>query len=231
MQRASANALEQLQTATRDREALQAESESFAQSWSADFSQKLSEAVRKLSDVSEALNKAKLRRSLVELRADQDGIVQSLAKVSVGSVLQSGQPFITLVPAGAPLEIEANVAADENGFVHVDDPVSIKFDTFPFSQYGLAEGRVRTVSPNSFTAQEEQRNPTSSAPVGAASEPFYRARVSLDRLKLHGTPPGFHVIPGMPVAADIKVGRRTVLSYFLGRVLPIAQEGLREPQT
>jgi hemolysin D len=38
------------------------------------------------------------------------------------------------------------------------------------------------------------------------------------------------VTPGMPVTADIKVGRRTVLNYFLGRVLPVAEEGLREPQ-
>jgi hemolysin D len=231
MQRALQSAEQELQSAKRDKAALEAERDSFAQSWSADVSQKLSEALRKLSDVREELNKAKLRRSLVELRADQDGIVQSLAKVSVGSVLQSGQPFITLIPAAAALEVEANVAGSENGFVHVDDPVSIKFDTFPFSQYGMAEGRVRTISPNSFTAQEEARNPTSSAPVTSSGEPFYRARVSLDRVALHGTRPDFRVIPGMPVTADIKVGRRTVLKYFLGRVLPIAEEGLREPQT
>ena len=29
---------------------------------------------------------------------------------------------------------------------------SIKLDTFPFSQYGMAEGTVRIVSPDSFTA-------------------------------------------------------------------------------
>jgi hemolysin D len=230
MQRSRENAEQELQSAKRDKEALQAESDSFVQGWSADVSQKLSESTRKLSDAREGLTKANLRRTLVELRADQDGTVQSLAKVSVGSVLQSGQPFITLVPAAAALEVEANVPGSENGFVHVGDPVAIKFDTFPFSQYGMAQGLVRTVSPTSFTAQEEARNPTSSAPVSSTSEPFYRARVSLDRVALHGTPADFRVTPGMPVTADIKVGRRTVLNYFLGRVLPVAEEGLREPQ-
>ena len=231
MQRSKESAEEQLQSATRDKEALQAESDSFVQSWSADVSQKLSEDERQLSDARESLNKAKLRRSLVELRADQDSIVQSLAKVSVGSVLQSGQPFITLVPASAALEVEANVPGDENGFVHVGDAVAIKFETFPFSQYGIAEGRVRTVSPNSFTAQDEARIPTSLAPVTSGNAPFYRARVSLDRVALHGTPPDFHVVPGMPITADIKVGQRTVLKYFFGRILPIAEDGLREPQS
>ena len=43
MQRSKESADQQLQSATRDKEALQAESDSFVQSWSADVSQKLSE--------------------------------------------------------------------------------------------------------------------------------------------------------------------------------------------
>ena len=69
--------------------------------------------------------------------------MQSVDKVSVGSVLQSGEHFITLVPNNTPLEIEANISGRDNGHVHVNDPVIIKFDTFPFSQYGFAEGTVR----------------------------------------------------------------------------------------
>jgi HlyD family secretion protein len=33
----------------------------------------------------------------------------------------------------------------------------------------------------------------------------------------------------MPVTADVKVGKRTVLGYLLGSVMPVAQEGMREP--
>ena len=156
--------------------------------------------------------------------------MQSVAKVSVGSVMQSGRQLITLVPADAPLEIEANIFGRDNGFVHVGNPVAIKFDTFPYSQYGMGEGTVRTVSPDSFNAQEEARNPTSAAPLPQTNtEPFYRARIAIDELGLHNVPGGFHVIPGMPVTADIKVGKRTVLSYLLGRIMPVAQEGMREP--
>ena len=156
----------------------------------------------------------------------------TVAKVSVGSVLQSGQQFITLVPADAPLEVEANIAGRDDGFVHVGDPVAIKFDTFPFIQYGLAYGTVRTISADSFTAQDDQRNPTGAVPVPSNSaEPFYRARVTIDRVDLHGTPAGFRLMPGMPVTADIKVGKRTVLQYLLGRVLPVASEGCASRDT
>jgi HlyD family secretion protein len=39
---------------------------------------------------------------------------------------------------------------------------------------------------------------------------------------LHGVPTGFRIVPGMPVTADIMIGKRTVLTYLLGRILPVA---------
>jgi hemolysin D len=230
MERSLAYAQQTAEGAKRDQSALESERNAYVQGWRADVSQKLAEANGKISDARELLNKAKLRRQLVELRSELDAVVQSVAKVSVGSVLQSGQQFITLVPADAPLEVEGNIFGRDNGFVHVGDPVAVKFDTFPYSQYGMAEGTVRTVSPNSFTAQDEARNPTSALPMSpVTAEPFYRTRIAIDRVALHGVPEQFQVIPGMPVTADIKVGYRTVLKYLLGMVVPVAREGMREP--
>jgi hemolysin D len=230
MERSLANAEQTGEGAKRDQAALEAERTGYIQGWHAEVSQKLADANSRLSDAREQLNKAKLRRQLVELRSDRDAIVQSVAKVSEGSVLHSGQQFITLVPADAPLEIESNIFGSENGFVHVGDPVVIKFDTFPYSQYGLAEGKVRTISPDAFTAEQENRNPTSSLPVPASVvEPYYRSRITIDRVGLHDVPPDFHIRPGMPVTTDIKVGKRTVLGYLMGMVVPIGREAMREP--
>ena len=230
MARSLANSEQTAEGAKRDQAGLEAERNGFIQGWHADVSQKLAEASGHLSDAREQLNKAKLRRNLVELRSDRDAIVQSVAKVSEGSVMHSGQQFITLVPVDAPLEIESNISGSDNGFVHVGDPVAIKFDTFPFARFGMAEGRVRTISPDSFTAQDEARNPTSIVPVPTtAAEPFFRARISIDRVALHNVPEGFHVSPGMPVTADVKVGKHTILGYILGLMVPIAREGFREP--
>ncbi|MDR3528991.1 MAG: HlyD family efflux transporter periplasmic adaptor subunit, partial [Rhodopila sp.] len=163
-------------------------------------------------------------------RAERDGTVMTVSKVSVGSVLSAGQQFITLVPTDAPLEVEANIAGNDDGHVHVGDPVDVKFDTFPYTQYGLAHGVVRTVSPDSFTAQDEQRNPTGSVPVPTnGNGVWFRSRITLDQINLHGTPANFHLVPGMPIQADIRVGKQTVLRYMLGKTVPLATEGMREP--
>jgi membrane fusion protein, hemolysin D len=213
-----------------DLAAMVAERNGYVQSWHADVSDKLSDATGKLSDARESLNKAQLRRQLVELRAETDATVLTVAKVSVGSVLQPGQQFITLVPSDSPLEIEGNLAGSEDGYVTVGDPVTIKFDTFTFTRYGLAHGTVRSISADSFTSQDDSRNPTGAVPVPAgSSDSYYRARITIDRVALHDTPPGFHLMPGMPVTADIIVGKRTIITYLLDRVNRVTGEGMREP--
>jgi membrane fusion protein, hemolysin D len=230
MARALANSEQTAVSSALNKAALLSEREAYVQGWHVNVSQQLSERNGKLNEAREELNKAKLRRQMVELRSERDAIVQSVAKVSVGSVLQSGQQFITLVPADVPLEVEANISGRDSGFVHVGDPVSIKFDTFPYSQYGMAEGSVRVVSPDAFSAQGEARNPTSAVPLQLNNNTsFYRARITMERVALHNVPVGFRPIPGMPVTADVKVGQRTVLRYLLSGVLPIAREGMREP--
>jgi len=231
MQGSLEGAQQQAAGSQRDLAALIAERNGFVQNWHAEIADKLTDALSKLSDARESLNKAQLRRQLVELRAERDGTVMTVGKVSVGSVLNAGQQFITLVPTDAPLEIEANIAGTDDGHVHVGDAVDIKFDTFPYTQYGLAHGVVRIVSPDSFSAQEEQRNPTGAVavPTNNTTGVWFRARITLDQINLHNTPANFHMIPGMPVQADIRVGQQTVLRYMLGKTIPLATEGMREP--
>ncbi len=228
MERDYLSAIQQAQAASRDLGAQVAERDGFVQSWHADVSQKLADRLSKLSDARQQLRKAELRRQLVVLRADRAGTVLTIAKVSVGAVVQSGEKLITLTPADAPLEIEANILGSDAGYVHLGDKVAIKFATFPYTRYGLAYGTLRLVSSNSFTETPGQEA-SGAVPPPASGVPYYRARLSIDKVALHGTPPGFHLTPGMPVEADIKVGRQTVLRYLLEQVLPVATDAMREP--
>jgi HlyD family secretion protein len=233
MARNLANAQEMALGAQRDLASTLAERDAFIQQWHADLADKLADGVNQLTTARQSLEKDQLRRQLVELRAQRDATVLTVAKVSVGSVLSSGQEFITLVPSDAPLEVEANIEGSDDGNVQVGDPVSLKFDTFQYTLYGMAYGTVRTISADSFNPTDEQRNPTGSVPMSAQSagamEPYYRARITIDRVALHDIPPGFRMMPGMPVTADVKVGKRTVLEYMLSRILPVTQEAMREP--
>jgi len=77
---------------------MSAERDTDEENWRIEVSQKLSEQRQKLADARQQLSKAQLRRQLVELRASRDGTVPTIAQVSVGSVVQTGEQLITLVP-------------------------------------------------------------------------------------------------------------------------------------
>ena len=228
MERNLTDATGAAERARRDLQQMTAERDGFEQQWKAKISEDLTLRTRNLSDATESLRKATLRRELVDLRADQDAVVLTVAKVSVGSVMQSGEQLITLVPIDSPLEVETRIAAADAGYVHPGQKVAIKFDTFPFVQYGMAEGTVRFISPDSFSGGQETQRGTV-VMQGDNSAVFYKARVAIDELKMHGVPGGFQLKPGMTVTADIKAGKRTLLTYLFARILPIGLEGMREP--
>ena len=213
----------------RDLQALAAERDAYNQNWLAQVSQDLTDQTRKLSDAQESLKKAALRRQMVELRADQNAVVMSVAKVSSGSVLQSGEQLITLVPENAALEAEVNIAGSDAGFVHPGNTVDMKLDTLPYTQYGTVTGSIRVLSPDSFTTADPDQPKRGSQPQPQTMAAYYRGRITLGTTRLHDVPEGFHFMPGLPVTADIKVGKRTLIGYLLGRVLPAFRDSMREP--
>jgi HlyD family secretion protein len=58
---------------------------------------------------------------------------------------------------------------------------------------------------------------------------FFRAKISIDEVRLHNLPQGAQIVPGMPVEADIRIGKRTVMNYLMSRFIPATSEGMREP--
>jgi HlyD family secretion protein len=156
--------------------------------------------------------------------------------------MQAGQTFFTLVPINAPLEIDAQITADQTGFMAVGQSADVKFETFPFISYGEAEGSVRLISPDSFTTGSGASGASGAVgtPAGTSgnsvftganptSPYFYDVRVSIDRMEMKNLPKDFHLLPGMPVEVDVKVGNRTIWDYLAERLLPIVYEGMREP--
>ena len=170
----------------------------------------------------EELKKATMRQSMVVLTAPADAVVLDAAQRSIGSVVREAEPLFTLVPLDVPIEAEVNIEAKDIGQVKVGQSVRVKFDAFPFQQYGTATGTLRTISSDAFAPElsADRNDPSSSL--------FFRARVELTDVKLRGIP-DLRLIPGMSVAAEIKSGDRSVISYFLYPLLRGFDESIREP--
>jgi hypothetical protein len=58
--------------------------------------------------------------------------------------------------------------------------------------------------------------------------PFYRSYIVIDGVDLRDILTKSVIAPDMPLLADIRVNRHTVLDYLLGGMLGAAAEGIRE---
>lgn len=211
---------------------LQADRTAYIENWKGSVYKDLNAALKQYARDDSDYKKAKLRRNKVLMRAEQDSIVLSITKGSVGSVLNAGVPFMTLIPVGTGLEVDAVVAGGEVGYLKLGDKANIKFDTFPFTQYGGAEAVLTNISADVFQPGDmtQETNRLGVAPVAFREKPFFRARLKIEKYTLHGVPNFFHPTPGLTVSADIHVGKRTVAQYLLNGIVPQLSNGMRDPQ-
>ena len=193
--------------------------DAFTQQWAGQVSQELVTARNTLDNAQQQLAKAAKHQDLVRLEAPDDAVVLKLAKLSVGSVLKDGDPFITLAPLRSPVESEVHIASRDIGFVRPGDSATVKLDAFSFVEHGTATGTVRWISEGAFSQDDN----------GTAVEPYYKARIALTQVNLKAIPDSFRLVPGMTLIADIKVGTRSVFMYMLKGVIRGLDEAMREP--
>jgi hemolysin D len=184
--------------------------------------QDLVEALAKRNSAAEDLKKVELRRKLIVLAAPADSVVLDIPKRTIGSVVREAEPLFVLVPRDVPLQAEVNVEGRDIGQITVGQPVRIKLEAFPFQRYGTASGVVRVVSQDTFAPatkdEDDHRMPA----------PYYRVLVEVTDTKLRLQDEPIRMIPGMAVTAELKVGSRTVISYFLHPLVRGLDESIRE---
>jgi hemolysin D len=195
-----------------------AEAEQHYRALVSDFQQtkqaELYSTTTKATSLAQEVLKTGHRTDLQRLVSPIDGVVQQLAIHTVGGVVTPAQQLMLIVPQDHPIEVEAQIANKDVGFVNEGQPVEIKVETFPFTLYGTIPGRVLTVSDDAASVEK----------VGLV----YPTRVSMDRPTIHVEGKSVPLSPGMAVTVEIKTGQRRVIEYLLSPLLKSVKESLRE---
>jgi HlyD family secretion protein len=199
----------------------EAERAAFGKSWRQKAMEDLLSASRDRDGVTEQLAKADRHLKLIRMVAPADGVVLEIGKLSVGSVVREAEPLFTLVPLGAELEAEVQIDSVDIGYIKQGADVHLKVDAFSFMKHGMLEGKIRTISQDSFKRETKDTN-------GGGLDAYYLSRIPYTG-KLNRLPPGVRLLPGMTVSAEIVVGHRTVMSYLLYPLTRALDESIREP--
>ena len=206
-------------------DARRAERLAFIGTWRIDLMQEIARHRAELSKLEEALTKAARLHQLIVLSAPEDAIVLDIAPRSVGSVMREAEPLITLLPLNAGLLAETMVESQDVGYLRIGDPVIIKVDAFPYQRHGVLRGTVRTVGQASVANDRRAERDLALNQPGR----YHRVQVALNRIALSTLPEGAQIIPGMTLVAEVNVGMRSAISYFLHPITRGFSEAIREP--
>jgi HlyD family type I secretion membrane fusion protein len=164
-----------------------------------DTQAKLSEVVPKLVSAREQLQHALVR-------APATGRVVGLSVFTIGGVVAAGQTLMEVVPENKMLVVQAQVQPNDADDVYAGQAAQIRFASDRDRSLPLLDGRVRTISADSFTDEETGRSYFRTEIEVPPSE-LEQVRELLGRGELR---------PGLPVEAILAVRKRTALQYLVG---------------
>lgn len=147
-----------------------------------------------------------------QILAPIDGYIGQLMVHTIGGVVTPAQKLITVIPKDAPLLIKATVLNQDIGFVAKDMNAEIKVDTYDFQKYGLVHGCVKHIADDAIDDDK----------LG----PVYEIIVAPTTMHLKGEGKILPIHAGMSVTAELKVGKRRVIEFFIYPMIKYLDEGL-----
>ncbi|EAW36753.1 Secretion protein HlyD [Lyngbya sp. PCC 8106] len=165
-----------------------------------------------MKETKSLLMAAKMKREERFIYAPVDGYISTLNVSNEGEVVQPGQNIAEILPKNTPLVLSASLPNQEAGFIKVGMPVKMKFDAYPYQDYGVIEGTVTSISPDT---KSEENQP-----------PVYQLEVELEQDSILENQEEIKFKPGQTASADIIIRQRRVADVILEPLQKFQATGL-----
>ncbi|WP_350333786.1 HlyD family type I secretion periplasmic adaptor subunit [Coralliovum pocilloporae] len=182
--------------------------------WRSDLLRRLETSRRRSVDLKQELVKAQEVSRLRTIVSPVAGVVQDSRMHTLGGVVSHGQELMTIVPDDAHLIVDVKVLNKDVGFIRPGQPVEIKIDSFPYTEFGTIKGAVAQLSRDA--SPDEQ--------LGLV----YSAKVTMEKTEVAVNGRYIPLAPGMNATTEIKIGKRRIISYVLSPLKAYQSEALRE---
>lgn len=169
-----------------------------------DTSAQISAIESQIAQTQSQIASLKLQLNQRIVRSPIDGIIFELPVSKPGQVLQPGQRIAQIAPLDTGVVLKASMPIQDSGFLKVGMPVKVKFDAYPYQEYGIVEGKVAWVSPDSKVQPTPQGN----------SESF-ELEITLDKQYVENGEKRVTLNPGQTADAEVVIRQRRIIDFVL----------------
>ena len=148
------------------------------------------------------------------------GTVFQMPVKKPGAVVQVGQMVAKVAPQGSPLVLRGKMSSRDSGLLEVGQPVKVKFDAYPFQDYGIVPGRLTWISPDSRVAETNSSTPT-------PPQDFYELEIELERNYVENYEGTVTLTPGQTATAEIVIRQRRLADIILTPFKSLRKGGIQ----
>ncbi|MBF2014628.1 MAG: HlyD family efflux transporter periplasmic adaptor subunit [Rivularia sp. T60_A2020_040] len=149
------------------------------------------------------------------VRSPIEGVIFELPVSKPGEVLQPGQRIARIAPENSGFVLRATMLVKDTGFLKTGMPVKVKFDAYPFQEYGVLPGKVSWISPDSKLE--------STAPGGTET---YELKIALDKPYIENGDRRIPLTPGQTAQAEVIIRQRRLIDFLLDPFKKLQKGGL-----
>ncbi len=150
------------------------------------------------------------------VRSPVDGVIYEFPVTKPGAVLQPGQRIAQIAPKNTNFALKAQIPSQDSGFLKVGMPVKIKFDAYPFQEYGIVEGKVTRISPDSKVNQTPQGNIET-----------FELEISLDQQYIQNSDKRIPLTAGQTANAEVVIRQRHIIDFVLDPFKRLQKDALK----
>ena len=162
------------------------------------------------------LGSLRLTLDNLELRAPEAGIVEQIMLSNADQALGAGQPLMHIVPDDEALLVDVRVENRDIAHVRPGQDATLKFAAFDYQRFGSLPGTVTHVPQDGIT---DEKTGLTYFNVTIKPARHYLGAQDQARMRLRS---------GMAAEAELHIGQRSVLSYFINTLLRVRDEAFRE---
>ena len=172
-------------------------------------------AATRLKQAKQAVNRS-VDADIDLILAPESGIVTQVLVNTPGQVVNKGQTLLTIAPAATPIVAEALILNKDVGLLSSGQKVKLKFEAFPFQDYGIQHGYLRQISPDAMGDE--------------GSGTVFRGIIDLKNTTIfvHGEEKAFMF--GMKGTAEIITDRQSILMLALNPLRQLREIAALSPE-
>ncbi|WP_456401334.1 HlyD family type I secretion periplasmic adaptor subunit [Persephonella sp.] len=182
---------------------------SFKRNFKENLFKELAENEKQLSELKNRLKQIRYKHKKQILVSPVDGWVKQLTVYTIGAVVSPAERIMTIVPANNKLLVKAMVENKDIGYIKEGMKVKVKLEAYNFQKYGTLPGTISIISKDSIEDEVLGR--------------IYETYIELEKECLAENK---CAKPGMTVTAEIDIGKRRVIEFFIYPVIRYLDEGL-----